>query len=565
MWKRRHGEDRFVLSPDLTGLERLEQAVARCLDQVAAWVPGQAYHAYWLNDTETALELRAGVLAPGTPSVVPNYSGLVAEEAVPVPLSLPASDAPREPRISGARTESWLELPVGRHLLVRVLLKSGQRIPPHLLERLGEAGNAFAPLTLAIHEWMRVREREQYTRKMIASTQSALDTTLRLDRSLELLLTVSGNLSRAVIQFGIVEGPDKPLIVAPTAEGRDLGRKVLAGEFPELLVGLTGEPDVLPGATLPRLGDTFSACVRIPIRLATEVAGCLFCLTHGTATLDHYQYAVLRTLSERAAQLVVAQRQMQQASAGYLETLRVLVNAFDGISSDSLGHSDRLARYARLTAISLGLPAPEVEAIAMAAFFHDVGMIAVDRVIVLKPDRLSTDEIQSLKAHPVLGAQLLGSLPAALPLGPMVAGHHERWDGHGYPQGIRGEQIPLGARIISVADLFDAQTTARPYRPPTPVAQALKEIQSAAGSQLDPDVAAAFLDAWERLRRETPGDLPPGRCWEMKQMPAHVCSGCPNRVPEVVRCWDSPRNECGRHGDRCDTCLVYTSTQAPEA
>ncbi len=549
----------LVLQPNLNDAPTVDRAVARILEQMAAWVPGQAYHAYWLSADGTILQLRASITDTANPAVVPDYSGLITEDTPLVPLGLPCSEKREQPEIVGGRAERWLEVPVGRHLAVRILLKHRQSIPAPLLQRLKEAGDMYAPLTLAIYEWFKARDNSERTRSLMDSTRVALDTTLRMDRALELLLRVGGNLIESRVNCAVVASAGNPLSLSDTPQGRGLGERILQGQVPALLSLPTG-PDVVPGGNLGPMGISYNACVRVPLFLEGEPLGCFFYFVQQAIRLNSYQTAVLKALGDRGAHLVMSQRQVQSASASYMETLHVLVNAMDGLSPHSLGHSDRLARYARLVAIELGLDDREVEAVAMAAYFHDVGMVAVDPRVVLKPDRLTADEYEQVKSHAELGAQMVGPLQDPLPLAALVASHHERWDGHGYPQGLKGEDIPVGARIISAVDLFDAKTTGRSYRSPLPFARALHDVSRAGGSHLDPRVAEAFVAAMERPRRQAGSGLPLAPCWEIKQLPAHVCAGCPNRLEQVARCWDNRDHLCTRHGDQCETCIVYTET-----
>lgn len=551
----------LLLAPQLENGAATDKIVAEMLDQVATWVPGQGYHGYWLNPEGNALQLKASISGGTDPAVAPDYSGLVIEDTPLVPLSLPAAEMPAAPEVVGARAERWLHLPFGDHFLVRVALGFRQNVPAALLARLAEAAELNRPLVIAVHAWLQARDAGHRARSLMDSTQVALDTTLRPDRGAELLLRVGAQVAEAEEYCALLAGSGKPLLLASSDNGRAMGERILNGDIPMLLT-LPADPDVVPGKDLGRLGHQVNACIRVPVVLATEPVGCFFYFTERAARLSSYQTAVLRAMGERTAHLIARQRQMLSAAEGYLDTMRVLVEAMDGLSPHTVGHSDRLARYARLIAGQMGLPAAEAEAVSLAAYFHDVGMVAVDHRVVLKPGRLTGDEYEQVKAHAELGGQLLSSLPSSLPLGPIVASHHERWDGHGYPNRLKGEAIPLGARIISAADLFDAKTTSRAYRAPLVFRDALADLSAAAGSHLDPQVVEAFARAWDLQRRQAALGQPLERCWELKQLPAHICQGCPNRVDKVVRCWEAPDHLCNRHGDQCETCVVYTEVMS---
>jgi HD-GYP domain-containing protein (c-di-GMP phosphodiesterase class II) len=156
-------------------------------------------------------------------------------------------------------------------------------------------------------------------------------------------------------------------------------------------------------------------------------------------------------------------------------------------------HAARCAQYARALAEQLRLPPDEIEAIRVAALLHDLGKIEIPDSILQKPGPLTEKEWQSMRQHPVLSHRALAQLGGFSDVLPLVRHHHERFDGCGYPDGLPGEDIPLGSRIILVIDAFDAMTTDRPYRQAMPIADAAKELVRCSGSQFDPRMVRAFL------------------------------------------------------------------------
>jgi HD-GYP domain-containing protein (c-di-GMP phosphodiesterase class II) len=156
-------------------------------------------------------------------------------------------------------------------------------------------------------------------------------------------------------------------------------------------------------------------------------------------------------------------------------------------------HTQRVTTYALLLAEALGLSPAERQQIEIGAPLHDIGKIAVSDEVLRKPGRLSAVEQEQMKMHAARGAALLGNIPGLTPILPIVRHHHERWDGHGYPDGLAAEAIPLPARVVAVADAFDAMTSDRPYRPALPLGEALAELVACAGSHFDPRCVEAFL------------------------------------------------------------------------
>ena len=182
-----------------------------------------------------------------------------------------------------------------------------------------------------------------------------------------------------------------------------------------------------------------------------------------------------------------------------LELLTRLADALEAHDPYVDGHSRRVARHATMVARKLGLPAVEVARVARAAAVHDVGKLRLPREILMKPGTLTAAEFEILKHHSTEGAEMVACLgdPEVTAI---VRHHHERFDGSGYPAGLRGVQIPLGARIIAVADTFDAITSARPYRPPARHKQAIDVLLDEAGVQLDADMVRAFVSYYSGSR-----------------------------------------------------------------
>jgi HD-GYP domain-containing protein (c-di-GMP phosphodiesterase class II) len=158
---------------------------------------------------------------------------------------------------------------------------------------------------------------------------------------------------------------------------------------------------------------------------------------------------------------------------------------------DSAGHAERVTALALRIAEALRAGGSRLEAIRHGGPVHDVGKLGVDPEILRKPSALDPDEIESIRQHPELGVQMLqGVLRRGLEC---VLHHHERWDGTGYPHGLAGDEIPIEARIVALADAYDAMTSDRPYRPALTHEEAVAEVQRCSGTQFDPAVAAAFL------------------------------------------------------------------------
>jgi HD-GYP domain-containing protein (c-di-GMP phosphodiesterase class II) len=181
------------------------------------------------------------------------------------------------------------------------------------------------------------------------------------------------------------------------------------------------------------------------------------------------------------------------AFEGYERVLASFANTVEVRDHHTQGHCERVARNALIMGQALAISSREMSVLYWAARLHDLGKIAVPEYVLLKSGRLTEDEFAEIRRHPSYGADLLASVSISFrPIADVVRAHHERWDGLGYPLGLKGEEIPRLARIIAIVDVFEALTSERPYRSPMPSAQALQYILNGAGTQFDPDLVSEF-------------------------------------------------------------------------
>jgi putative two-component system response regulator len=207
-------------------------------------------------------------------------------------------------------------------------------------------------------------------------------------------------------------------------------------------------------------------------------------------TRDELVTAVRSRLS-RSRQLHMAQ--LQQS---YETSLTVLANAIEVRDQYTRGHVERVTAYSMVLAEQLGWQENQMEQLRFGAILHDIGKVHISEEILRKKEPLNNEEWAEIKKHPSTGAEMIKDIPYLIPAVPVVRFHHERWDGKGYPHGLRREEIPMVARIVSVADGFDAMTTSRPYHPALSSEEAYHEIMEKSGTQFDPAVVAAFQKAW---------------------------------------------------------------------
>jgi len=202
----------------------------------------------------------------------------------------------------------------------------------------------------------------------------------------------------------------------------------------------------------------------------------------------------------------------------FLGTIRALAAAIDEKDPYTRGHSERVNRYAVAIAKHMGLSKQEMTNVTVAALLHDIGKIGIEDAILRKPDALTDREFEVMKRHPEKGSHIMGTIPQMKEIIPGIRNHHERWSGGGYPDDLKGEEIPLVARIVQVADTFDAMTTTRPYQRGMKAEAGVARIRELAGIVFDPKVVEAFLEAW------VSGDLKPDPRSEAR--PAVAAAAC---------------------------------------
>jgi putative two-component system response regulator len=182
----------------------------------------------------------------------------------------------------------------------------------------------------------------------------------------------------------------------------------------------------------------------------------------------------------------------------------MLAQAVEAKDTYTEGHLRRLRSYGEQLAAACGLEYDEVRAVRYGGVLHDIGKIGVSEAILLKPGPLDDDEIEQLRLHPEIGARIVSQMRFAPEVGPIILGHHERWDGCGYPNGLRGEEIPIGARIISIVDAYDAMMTNRPYRAALGLDEVVQRLRAGRGTQFDPSLLDVFLRLLHSGRLRSP-------------------------------------------------------------
>jgi diguanylate cyclase (GGDEF)-like protein len=210
-----------------------------------------------------------------------------------------------------------------------------------------------------------------------------------------------------------------------------------------------------------------------------------------------------RTYKLLVGRIVDQKRHVQEMSDLHLATIEALALAIDAKDEIGQRHVRRAQIYAAALGKALGMSDTEIQGVKTASLLHDIGKLAVPDHILSKPGPLTQEEFQKIRVHPQIGAEIIGGVPFPYPVAPLILCHHERWDGKGYPAGLAGDEIPLGARILAVVDYFDALISDRPYERAMSVEGALDLLKQESGKALDPRIVRTFVNLYPSISAET--------------------------------------------------------------
>ena len=264
------------------------------------------------------------------------------------------------------------------------------------------------------------------------------------------------------------------------------------------------EPFALPAEVvgeLPeemRLVPVTGPMVVAPFRWEPDGFGTLVAMANGARTFSERDLRMARGVADLASLAMGNAPRFADLEQAFLQTVEVLANALEAKDEYTSGHAREVAEIAVSVGRETGMAPDELRMLELAGMFHDIGKIGVGTEIINKPGPLTDDEMREMQRHPGIGAQILAPVEFLQPVLPIIRSGHERWDGRGYPDGLAGEDIPLGARIIFVCDAYHAMTSDRSYRKALPDDEAIRRLEEAAGTQFDPSVVRAFVEAHGR-------------------------------------------------------------------
>ncbi len=540
------------------------------LEKFGALIQADGYYFYMFDAKTNNYMLRVTRRAgDGGNKVGPSYSGLVAyqKETYNTPLGL------NGPRKSGAVVliedgkVPLLELPVaGGEGLIRIgPVPKVPRSVYRSLDYFGSKSEQLLKLLLATDKLKSDVSLVAATGKAISGlAQSAFDSDALGTRILSLctkMLDAGGcaliKISTGKWELPVISGLERDIehqFSRDQATWQSLVSLVAAKDVCMVTSAskeLFAVPDYLVGAGVHRM------LVLRMTNLGSQ--GAVVFWHYQEPELEQHRIAAAQMLVRRLGEVFEKQDKLREMSDSYIGMLRTLVETTDNIEPHTVGHSQLVANYATAIAVQLKLDRQDVRDIRLAAYFHDVGMLGLSSELLLKPGKFSAVEFETMKLHSAVGASIIESTVGNQVVASLIRHHHERWDGYGYPDGLSGEAIPLGARIIAVADMFNAKLGGRKYREAASFQQAVEDLRAASGTQLEPAAVEALID-WFRQKQADPArrGRSLGPCWEMRCCPAEICQHCPAFGKTGGNCWETAGVNCEAHGNQCRSCFVRT-------
>lgn len=272
-----------------------------------------------------------------------------------------------------------------------------------------------------------------------------------------------------------------------------------------------------------------------------------------------YQITAALIMAKRMGDILNNHLKFREYSQSYVKMLRFLANMVDNLSPYTVGYSELMSRYCSIIAREMKLEPGTVKDISLAAYLSNIGILGLSDDLFHKKGKYTDFEYEMMKLHTEVGASIIEATITNRRVADYIRYHHERTDGNGYMAGLKGDEIPLGARIIAVVQTFLAKIMGREYRTPLPFKEALNLIKTASGSQLDENVVNVLVNWFEKKEREClKRKCSLGNCWEMRCCPESSAAGCPVYMNTGINCWEAPANNCRTHGNSCSTCYIYT-------
>ncbi|HEB02255.1 MAG TPA: HD domain-containing protein [Nitrospirae bacterium] len=378
----------------------------------------------------------------------------------------------------------------------KVMLEELNTQLQHKVKEVESANKAVLSLSKELKHKNVELERMVDRLKRINEVGSVLTSIINHEELLKIIIKTASETLRVLKgTIHVQKGTGKPITIAYRANtgfvDTDSGSVELDSHFQEML---RDGKQVFQNEGAASGGTAKKTVLGVPLRMKGQIIGGILLEESADGShITHDDLEVLETMSNQAVVALENAWLYETVKSNYFGTIQSLVNALEASDRYTKGHSERVRFLGMELARYLGLDYRELEVLEHAAILHDIGKIGIDSTILNKEDELTNTEFSLIRAHPIIGDEILGPIGTLEGVRTTILQHHERYDGKGYPYGISGEEITTKARILAVIDTFDAMLTDRPYRKALSLEQALDEVKKGSGTQFDPAVVSAFF------------------------------------------------------------------------
>lgn len=568
-----HNKESLIVKGILNNLnpgKGVEKTLYDLLEIIRSIVEARGYFFYIYDVKNDQFVLKAVKHMDTEDGVVrPSYSGLTShkkESYIPA-LTLPTHEQPALPALLKEGQVPVMVIPIqGGKGLIR--LGPVKKVSGKTMARMVELGALFQPVLEALLEIEQLRNEVEVQATSSKAMQNITNATMDFEGTLKMTMGLSVKMIASSGGALLVKGQQGYGIPFVTGFPLDVENSFIRDESAhENLDNLLGREDV---RIISRNEEEY---YRLPSHFAAGGAELLILVSidasrcKGIALYWYYDLPILEThrltalkvMTKRMGDLLDSHQRYQEISGSYLDMLKMLVQTLDNLEPHTVGYSELMARFAGIIAREMHLDSEEIKEVALAAYLSNIGILGFSNELLFKEGQYTQVEYETMKLHSEVGASIIEATIGNRHIASYIKYHHERMDGNGYPIGLKGEDIPLGARIIAVVQTFLAKLRGRKYRKPLPFEQALQLLRSASGTQLDMEVVQALSNWFKKKQNNTArSGRSLGACWEMMCVPVNICLGCPAYENAERNCWECERVNCEAHGNECDSCFVYT-------
>ncbi|MCR4440811.1 MAG: HD domain-containing phosphohydrolase [Peptococcaceae bacterium] len=560
--------DRIVASFKLS--KGVEENASELLEIFEPLVRAGGYYFYIRDPQKDSFVLKAVRHAEdGEGKAGPAYSGLLPykkEEYLP-PLSLPVNSQPSTITQVKEGAIPLLVVPVqGGRALVRIGPVKG--VARKNKEMLNYISRSLQPVIDVLIDMEGLKNRVDIQTASTLAMHNVAQATMDYAGTIGMMMELAINMIAASGGALLVSKPDGYDVVYLSRTGDQAGEvfrvntaghgaidRVLAKEDLRALTREDRDFYELP-SFLSAGGIEVVILVNVPAQKKRGIAVFWY---NEAPQVELRRFTGLQLMIKRVSDILDSKQKFDELSRSYLDMLKMMAEAIDNLNPHTTGYSELMARYAGIIAREMNLDKEEIQDVVLAAALSNIGVLGFPNDLLLKPGQYSDSEYETMKLHSEVGAAIVEATLGNKRVADYIRYHHERMDGNGYPAGLKGEDIPLGARIVAVVQTFLAKISGRQYRDPLPFEKAMELLKTAAGTQLDPDAVNALV-GWFKKKQAQPASRGRslGACWEMRCAPPGICAKCPAFGRTDRNCWEVEGVMCEAHGNACATCFVYT-------